>query len=102
MNALDTQSGTGPDELPATILKMCCEELKIAIALLTLRIIATGIWPDCWKVHWIAPLYKRAAIFKGKNYRGIHLTAQVSKVVERLIKPMVEPHLEQFDWFGPN
>ena len=36
------------------------------------------------------------------NYRGIHLTAQLSKVVERMIKRLFEPYLERTIGFGPN
>ena len=70
--------------------------------MLVLRILVTGIWPDSWKIHWIAPLFKRAAVFKSKNYRGVHSTSQMSKVVERLLKPMFEPFLERIDAFGTN
>ena len=41
-------------------------------------------------------------VFSSKNYRGVHLTSQISKVAERLIKPMIEPHLERLDTFGIN
>ena len=102
MNELDVDSGTGPDDLPARILKMCAAQLGRPIAILTTRIIATGVWPESWKLHWVAPLFKRAAVFKSKNYRGVHLTAQISKVVERLLKPMFEPHLERFNLLGDN
>ena len=102
MSELNEDSGTGPDELPALILKRCADVLGKPVALLTLRTIATGEWPNYWKTHWIAPLFKREVVFRSKNYRGVHLTSQLSKVVERLVKPMFEPHLEKETRFGPN
>jgi len=42
MEALNEDSGTGPDELPALILKRCAEALGTPIAMLALQIIATG------------------------------------------------------------
>jgi len=59
-------------------------------------------WPDCWKEHWLVPLHKRNAVFKSTNYRGVHLTPQLSKVVEKLVKGMMEPHLERVCAFGDN
>ena len=61
LKSLDQDSGTGLDDLPALILKTCAEELARPISLLVLRILATGIWPESWKTHWIAPLFRRAA-----------------------------------------
>ena len=39
---LKEDSGTGPDELPARILKMCARQLAKPIVMLTRRAIATG------------------------------------------------------------
>ena len=57
-------------------------------------ILNTGKWPKVWKVHWIHPLFKRGSQADPKNYRGVHLTSQLSKVVERLLANMVLPFLE--------
>ena len=55
-----------------------------------------------WKIHWIAPLFTRSATFKSGNYQGLHFTPQMSKVVERLVKSMLELHLERINAFGDN
>ena len=36
-------------------------------------------------MHWIFPLYKKKAVSNPNNYRGIHLTPVLSKVVERVL-----------------
>jgi hypothetical protein len=100
--ALREESGTGPDLLPSRILKYCAKELALPVQRLTLRILETGLWPTLWLVHWIAPLHKKKSIFSPSNYRGIHLTAQLSKVVERLIKATFVPFISRIDAFGPN
>ena len=54
-------------------------------------------------MHWIVPLYKKNAVFKPGNYRGIHLTAQLSKVMERLLGRLWLPDLaNQPSLCGPN
>ena len=50
----------------------------------------------------MVPLYKKGSVFLRTNYRGVHLTAQVSKVVERVIKGMMLPHINDTMAFGPN
>ena len=59
-------------------------------------------WPGSWRIHWLIPLYKRNVVFRAKHYRGVHLAAQTSKVVERIVKGMMEPYLEKTSAYGIN
>ena len=102
LSALREDSATGPDLLPARVLKHCARQLAKPISMLILRIISTMEWPAIWMVHWITALHKRGPVFLRKNYRAVHLTCQISKVVERLIKQMIEPHLERINAYGEN
>ena len=63
LQALCEQSGTGPDLLPARILKNCASQLAYPVLVLTLLILDSGEWPDGWKEHWVVPLFKRGAVF---------------------------------------
>ena len=47
-------------------------------------------------------MHKRKAVHNPDNYRGIHLSSQVSKVLERLLGRFFLPLLEQTGAFGPN
>ena len=55
-----------------------------------------------WIIHWIVPIYKRHAAWDPENYRGVHVTSQLSKVMERLILKLTEAHIEKFELFGGN
>ena len=101
-NELKVSSGIGPDEVPARILRECSHELALPLTLLVIRILFLGVWPEIWKDHWIVPLHKRGVTFKSKQYRGVHLTAQISKVVERVVKQLFVPYLDRTGAFGPN
>ena len=90
LTALRADSGTGPDDVPTLILRTCARELAAPIVMLTIRILACMLWPEPWKIHWMVPLFKKNETFLSENYRGVHLTSQVSKVVERLIKQMMD------------
>ncbi len=48
------------------------------------------------------PIYKTAAVFKGTNYRGVHLTAQIAKAVETIIGNNITQHLTNTCGYGPN
>ena len=65
-------------------------------------ILSTGEWPDDWRTHWIAPIFKKGAVFSPKNYRGVHLTAQLAKVIERIVLPMMMPHISLWKLAGTN
>ena len=81
---------------------MCARLLDAPLQKLAMRILAEGRWPDNWIQHWIAPLYKRTEVFKAGNYRGVHLTSQVSKAMERLLVPSFVPYLNTSGHFGCN
>ena len=85
VEARDEQSGTEPDLLPASFLKFCAAQLALPILQLATLILDSGEWPDMWKEHWIVPLFKREAVYASQKLPRVHLTAQSSKVVERLI-----------------
>ena len=59
LTSLKEDSGTGPDLLPAQILKICAKELAEPVCRLTQRILDTGMWPTLWTLHWIVPLLKK-------------------------------------------
>ena len=102
LTLLDEFSGTGPDLLPSRMLNICAKELAVPVLKLALKILEEGEWPDSWRDHWMAPIYKRSAVFKQINNRGVHLTAQLSKVVERLVLILLEPRITLCGLSGEN
>ena len=100
LKALREDSGTGPDQLATRVLKKCAVVLAIPVAVLVRIILLHGNWPVSWKLHWIYPLHKRASRSDAKHYRGIHLTAQLSKVSERILGLHLSPYLESSLAYG--
>ena len=90
---LDTSSATGPDGLPALLLQRCAEELAWPITLLSRACLNNGRWPACWRFHWIHPLHKKKSKADPGNYRGVHLTPQLAKIVERAVGQTFVPWL---------
>ena len=77
---LDVSKATGPDRIPASILKRLAKFLAVPFAKVCRRLYAEACWPQAWKIHHICPLYKRGSAFLAGNYRGIHLTTILSKI----------------------
>ena len=102
LQALDESSATGPDLVPTRILKQCYAALSLPILMLICSILDWGKWPQLWKNHWICPLYKKKAQSDPNNYRGVHLTGQISKVAERVLAHRFVPDLVQRGAFGIN
>ena len=102
LQELRSDSATGPDAIPTRILKECAKQLARPLLILANLILDNGRWPDIWMVHWIVPLHKKNNVYMASNYRGVHLTAQASKVMERIIRKSFQPFLLKNLSFGPN
>ena len=98
---LDESKATGPDRIPASILKRISKEIAVPFTKLCRRLLQEACWPKVWKLHLICPLYKRSSAFKAENYRGVHLTAILSKIAERVIGKSLVAHLHTGK-FGPH
>ena len=83
--SLDESKATGPDHIPASILKRIAKEICVPFTILCRRLLQEACWPQIWRLHVICPLYKRGSAFMSGNYRGIHLTAILAKTAERFI-----------------
>ena len=95
LNNLRIFNGTGPDGLSARILKHCSSSLALPMRMLAQLILRESSWPRCWCNHWILPLHKKRSEADPGNYRGIHLTPQISEVMERVLGVFFQPSFEQ-------
>ena len=102
LQSLRIESSTGPDLIPARILKFLHDIISVPVVKLIRRILATGRWPTLWCRHWICPLYKKKSVYDPNNYRGLQIISQLSKLVERAIGEMCFPRLINAEAFGVN
>ena len=68
--------------------------------MLAKQMLVQGVWPDCWRDHWLAPVYKKGAVAKATNYRGVHLTCILSKALERVISEVFVQFLAESGAYG--
>ena len=52
-------NATGPDLIPARLLKECPTQLALPIALFARLTLRTSAWPQPWRLHWFHPLHKK-------------------------------------------
>ena len=100
LKKLKVDSATGPDGIATVVLKRCSAELARPVAMLIRKLLDHGVWPSAWRFHRIVPLFKRKARSEPGNYRGVHLTNQISKVVERVVGKLFLGKLERDGAFG--
>ena len=80
--SLHISKATGPDALPARILKEVAHEIFEAFASLCSRMVDEGQWPNPWREHNLVSIYKRLSVFDPDHYRGVHITNIMSKAAE--------------------
>ena len=85
LKSLNVSKATGPDRIPASILKQIADEIAVPFTIVCRRLLMEGCWPEIWKKHIICPLYKKKSVYDARNYRGVHLTPILSKIAEKVI-----------------
>ena len=94
LNTLDPNKSTGPDELPAKILKLTAILIAEPLAKLFNKSLREGIFPASWKLANIKPIFKNKGSPSAiSNYRPISLLSCLSKVLERLVFKQIYEHL---------
>ena len=85
LSSLSPSKATGPDGIPAYLLKRCSEVIVPSLTVLFELSLQQGVFPSEWKSANVVPIPKEGDAHEVTNYRPISLLSQVSKVLERLI-----------------
>ena len=94
LNSLDLHKATGPDKLPAKILKMSALLIYQPLTKLFNKSLRTATFPDIWKIANITPIYKnKGSASNPTNYRPISLLSCLSKILERIVFNNIYEHL---------
>ena len=96
---LDLSKASGPDCIPAVVLKSC--ELCYILAELFNKCLKESCFPDCWKVSLVVSVFKnvreRSTV---KTYHPVSLLSVVSKVIEKLVNNRFVDQLEKCGLFS--
>ena len=91
---LKTNKATGPDQVPAFILKTAAKEIAPALAQLFQHSLDTGEIPMDWKNAWVVPIFKKGEKHQASNYRPVSLTSITCKVLEHIVHSNVMGHFD--------
>ena len=99
--SLDSSKASGPDCIPAVVLKNCEPELSCILGELFNMYLRESCFPDCWKVSLVVPVFKNVGERStAKNYCPVSLISVVSKIFEKFLINRVVDHLEKCDLFS--
>ncbi|CAB4025727.1 Hypothetical predicted protein [Paramuricea clavata] len=90
---LDEEKATGPDNIPAVLLKNCAASIAPSLCELFNKSLSSGQLPPEWKLSNVCPIPKKSPLHEVSNYRPISLLLLVSKVFERCIYNRLTDHI---------
>ena len=82
---LKTKKDTGPDEIPAFILKSAATELAPALAMLFQLSLDLSEVPQDWQEASVVPLFKKGDRHQASNYRPVSVTSITCKLLEHIV-----------------
>ena len=95
LNELNTNKATGPDNIPAWILKTAAAELAPALRLVFQKSLDSGNLPQSWLCANISPIHKKGDRSLASNYRPVSLTSICCKVLEHIIHSQIMNHFNE-------
>lgn len=94
LRSLDVRKASGPDGIPAVVLKKCAAELSPTLTRLYRLSYSSGIVPQAWKEANVQAVPKKGDRSDPGNYRPIAITSILCKVFERIINGQLIRYLE--------
>ena len=88
------QKATGPDMIPARILRECSEELAPILTIVFNRMLQTGCVPEDWKQANVSAVFKKGQRYDPANYRPVSLTCLCCKMLEHIITSSIMKHVD--------
>ena len=95
LQKLNVNKATGPDMIPARILKELSEEIAPFLCTIYQKCLETGSIPDVWKTANVSAIFKKGEKFKASNYRPVSLTCISCKMFEHIILSNIMRHLDK-------
>ena len=95
LKAFKPKTSSGNDGLSMKLLKLIKDPILPSLTILINQSLATGIFPEKFKIAKITPLIKKPNIFEIDNFRPISLLASFSKIVEKCVFNQLYSYFEK-------
>ncbi|KAL8617025.1 hypothetical protein ACOMHN_014196 [Nucella lapillus] len=92
---LQPNKATGPDSIPAFILKSAADEITPILTKMFQHSLDVGQVPTDWREAWVVPIFKKGDRHLPANYRPVSLTSIVCKVLEHIVHSSIMTHYDQ-------
>ena len=83
ISSLNSDKSTGPNSLPAKILKLLKNEISTHLADIFNLYFSSGIFPSILKIAKVIPVHKKESKLFCSNYRPISLLSNIDKIIEK-------------------
>lgn len=100
--SLNISKASGPDLLPARVLKETAREISPILTFIFSKSYSTGSCPHDWKDANICPVYKKGPKHTPSNYRPVSLTSICCKIFEHILHSHISTHLQTHNILLPN
>ena len=102
IDMMSASASTGPDGIPAAMLKGAKTPYAIMIADILRCSLDTGDIPAILKLAHVIPLHKGGSRAEPSNFRPISLTSHIIKTMERVVRASMVPYLEFHNMMDSN
>ncbi|XP_046976468.1 uncharacterized protein LOC124542576 [Vanessa cardui] len=97
LRTLNVNKASGPDGIPAIVLRNCAPELSPVLTRLYRLSLKSAQVPKAWKIANVQPVPKKSSRTDPANYRPIAITCILCKGLERVLNNKLQAYLEDND-----
>ena len=102
MRKLCKNKATGLDKISVRLIHECADLLVDSLCSIFNCSIATGIFPEDWKISKVIPLFKQGDRSDLNNYRPISIIPVIAKVFERVVYDQIFAFLNENKLLSPH
>ena len=93
LKLMNPTKAPGNDDINPALIAETAEQIAEHVTAIFRKSLDESMVPEDWRTSNITPIHKKDGRSKAENYRGVHLTSQICKSLEGIIKEDIVEHL---------